>query len=72
VVESSDSEIFFQRDAIAAVVREWVVWRGYLHVVGVLLAKEVLEESIDVHSTHPSLELLASVQKLLNTFKARA
>jgi hypothetical protein len=54
-VKCSDGQVLFQWYTIAAFFWERVMRWGYLQVVGMLLAEHVLEESINVHSAHPSL-----------------
>jgi hypothetical protein len=55
-IQSSDSKIFLRHDSVSASGGIWVTRMWYLSRVNMLLAEQELEECINVHRSHPSLQ----------------
>jgi hypothetical protein len=55
-IEGSDGCVFFNQHTISAVGRIRIAWVRDIKEVGMLFAKKIFEEGIDMHRPHPSFQ----------------
>jgi hypothetical protein len=55
-IKGSDGCVFLNRNAISAVGGKRIAWVRNVKEVGMLFAEKIFEESIDMHSPHPSFQ----------------